>query len=146
MNNQIIIKIIKYFFLFLSSFFVVDKINVFIKSKKLLSNKKITIYSLENNTEIQDYFLKIFISKDIADNFELYKNENDKEKYEKQKDLNFLELLILNAKNIKFAKFNGVYIDPDKQEKRDKELEEWNKERETLENQLEEAENNNTEE
>jgi hypothetical protein len=117
-----------------------------IKSKKLPSNKKITIYSLENNTEIQDYFLKIFISKDIADNFELYKNENDKEKYEKQKDLNFLELLILNAKNIKFAKFNGVYIDPDKQEKRDKELEEWNKERETLENQLEEAENNNIEE
>ena len=65
------------------------------------------------------------------------------ERYEKQKDLNFQQLLTLNAKNQKFAKFYGIYIDPDKQEERDKELEKSNERIEALQEENQNIEDNN---
>lgn len=100
-------------------------------------------YYLENNIEFKESLLKLTIPKGVSDNFEIFKNKKDLEKYEKQKDLNFQQLLTLNAKNQKFAKFYGIYIDPDKQEERDKELEKSNERIEALQEENQNIEDNN---
>ena len=118
--------------------------------KPLIKRDKNGNYYLENNIDLKENILKLIIPKGIADNFELFENKRDKEKYEQMKNLNFIQLLTLMAKNNKFAKFGGIYINPEEQEKRDKQLEASNerieKYKQDQEEEEEEEEEENSEE
>jgi len=113
--------------------------------KPLIKRDKNGNYYLENNIDLKENILKLMIPKGIADNFELFENKRDKERYEQMKNLNFIQLLTLMAKNNKFAKFGGIYIDPEEQEKRDKQLEASNERIEKYEQDQEEEEENSEE-
>ena len=69
--------------------------------------------------------------------------KSDSKKYKEQKDLDFLDLMINQAKNVKFAKFSGIYLSPEKQDKLSKKLKESNK---RIEKMKEEFENDQNEE
>jgi hypothetical protein len=113
--------------------------------KPLIKRDKNGNYYLENNIDLKENILKLMIPKGIADNFELFENKRDKERYEQMKNLNFIQLLTLMAKNNKFAKFGGIYIDPEEQEKRDKQLEASNERIKRYEQDQEEEEENSEE-
>ena len=114
--------------------------------KPLIKRDKNGNYYLENNIDLKENILKLMIPKGIADNFELFENKRDKERYEQMKNLNFIQLLTLMAKNNKFAKFGGIYIDPEEQEKRDKQLEASNERIEKYKQDQEEEEEKEEEE
>ena len=114
--------------------------------KPLIKRDKNGNYYLENNIDLKENILKLMIPKGIADNFELFENKRDKERYEQMKNLNFIQLLTLMAKNNKFAKFGGIYINPEEQEKRDKQLEASNERIEKYKQDQEEEEEEEEEE
>ena len=120
-----------------------SKGNVPLLKPTLKVNKKTKKLELQDNIEFKESFLKLFIPKNVSDNFKIYKNKSDSKKYKEQKDLDFLDLMINQAKNVKFAKFSGIYLSPEKQDKLSKKLKESNK---RIEKMKEEFENDQNEE
>lgn len=118
-----------------------SKGNVPLLKPTLKVNKKTKKLELQDNIEFKESFLKLFIPKNVSDNFKIYKNKSDSKKYKEQKDLDFLDLMINQAKNVKFAKFSGIYLSPEKQDKLSKKLKESNKRIEKMKEEFENDKN-----